>query len=156
MYLRSNHAPCVALAARRAAATLAELNHCHVMSVIELRSDRAWHGDARGSIETRKLMETKDVAQARIATTNAIVEYMHGDGSTTPRDTLGHAAAIAQVLADAGLLINPRFQVAISPQRLNELKHAEVTLGALEAGGVDSWEGYDDSISALHKDDVVE
>lgn len=104
-------------------------------------------------------METEDVAQARIAVTNAVVDYMHGEGSTTLRDTLGHATAIAQVLADAGLLINPRFQVAISPQRLNELKHAEVTLAALEAGGVDNWEGYDDSIAELHsagKDAVFE
>jgi hypothetical protein len=95
-------------------------------------------------------METEDVAQARIAVTDAIVDYMHGEGSTTARDTLGHATAIAQVLGNAGLLINPRFQVAISPQRLNELKHAEANLAALEAAGVDNWEGYDDAVAATH------
>lgn len=99
---------------------------------------------------------TEDQVQARIATTNALVDYMHGEGSTQPRDTLAHATAMAQALLDAGLLINPRFQVAISPTRLNALKHAEVTLGALEAAGVDNWEHYGDAIAALHDDDVVE
>lgn len=101
-------------------------------------------------------METEDAVQARIAASNAIVDYMHGEGSQVARDTLAHATAIAQVLLDAGLLINRRFQVAISPQRLNELKHAEVTLSALEAAGVGNWEGYDDAIAALHSEDVVE
>lgn len=89
-------------------------------------------------------------AQARIAATNAIVDYMHGEGSNVARDTLEHATAIAQALLDAGLLIDRRFQIAITPARLNELKHAEVTLGALEAAGVDNWEGYDDAIAELH------
>lgn len=100
--------------------------------------------------------EAQAQAQARIAATNAIVDYMHGEGSNVVRDTLGHATAIAQVLLDAGLLIDRKFQVAITPERLNELKHAEVTLGALEAAGVDNWEGYDDALAALHRDDVVE
>lgn len=99
---------------------------------------------------------TEEQAQARITATNVIVEYMHGDGSTTARDTLGHATAIAQKLSDEGLLIDRKFQVAISPTRLNELKHAEVTLAALEAAGVDNWEHYDDAIATLHSDDVVE
>ena len=81
---------------------------------------------------------------------NVIVDYMHGEGSTTPHDTLGHATLIAQKLSDAGLLISPSHEVAISPERLNELKHAEVTLGALEAAGVDNWEGYGDAIAELH------
>lgn len=95
--------------------------------------------------------ETEDVVQARIAATNAIVDYMHGDGSATPKDTLGHAVAIAQALVDAKLLINRQFQVAISPTRLNELKHAEAKLHALEAGGVDNWEGYDDALTLLRE-----
>lgn len=90
--------------------------------------------------------------QARMATTNSIVEYMHGEGSQVSRDTLGHATAIAQILLDAGLLIDRRFQVAITPTRLNELKHAETTLGALEAAGVDNWEHYDDALAELHSD----
>lgn len=89
-------------------------------------------------------------AQARIAATNALVDYMHGEGSNVARDTLAHATAMAQVLLDAGLLIDRRFQVAITPERLNELKHAEVTLGALEAAGVDNWEHYGDAVAELH------
>lgn len=95
-------------------------------------------------------------AQARIAATNAIVDYMHGEGSQVARDTLAHAIAIAQVLLDAGLLIDRKFQVAITPARLNALKHAEVTLAALEAAGVDNWEHYDDALATLHDDDAVE
>jgi hypothetical protein len=98
-------------------------------------------------------METEEQAQARITATRVIVDYLHGDGSTTPRDTLGHATAIAQILLNEGLLIDRKFQVAISPTRLNELKHAETTLGALEAGGVDNWDGYDDAIQQLHSAD---
>jgi hypothetical protein len=94
--------------------------------------------------------------QARMTATNVIVDYMHSEGSNVARDTLGHAAAIAQVLLDAGVLIDRKFQVAISPTRLNELKHAEVTLTALEAAGVNNWEHYGDALAALHEDDVVE
>jgi hypothetical protein len=101
-------------------------------------------------------VETEDAVQARIAAANAIVDYMHGEGSQVARDTLSHATAIAQVLLDAGLLINRQFQVAISPTRLNELKHAEVTLSALEAAGVDNWEYYGDALAALCSEDVVE
>lgn len=97
-----------------------------------------------------------DNAQARMTVTGKIVEYLHGEGSLVPLDTAGHASAIAQQLSNAGLLIDPSFQVAISPERLNELKHAEVTLAALSAAGVNNWEGYDDAISSLHSDDVVE
>lgn len=95
-------------------------------------------------------------AQARMTATGVIIDYLHGDGSLTPRDTAGHAVEIANALGEAGLLIDPGYQVAITPERLNELKHAEVTLGALEAAGVDNWEGYGDAIAALHEDDVVE
>lgn len=141
---------CVAPTAPYAAVTRVERWRCRAGVATALSSARAWGDVARGSRETRSPVQTEDVAQARIATTNVIVDYMHGEGSTTARDTLGHATAIAQVLTDAGLLINPRFQVAISPQRLNELKHAEVTLAALEAAGVDNWEHYDDAIAELH------
>lgn len=89
-------------------------------------------------------------AYAQMTAANVIVDYMHGDGSTTLQDTLGHATGIARKLSEAGLLIAPTHEVAISPERLNELKHAEVTLGALEAAGVDNWEGYDDAIAELH------
>jgi hypothetical protein len=99
---------------------------------------------------------TEEQAQARITAANLIVDYMHGEGSLVAQDTLGHATAIAAKLSAEGLLIDRKFQVAISPARLNELKHAEVTLGALEAAGVDNWEHYDDAIAALHSDDVVE
>lgn len=95
-------------------------------------------------------METEEQAQARITATRVIVDYIHGEGSTIPRDTLAHATAIAQTLLDAGLLIDRKFQVAISPARLNELKHAEVTLTALTAAGVNDWEGYDDALLELH------
>lgn len=97
-----------------------------------------------------------DNAPARMVATAIIVNYIHGDGSTTERDTVGHAAEIAHTLASAGLLIDPSVQVAITPERLNELKHAEATLGALEAAGVDNWEHYDDALAGLHDGDVVE
>lgn len=94
--------------------------------------------------------------QARMTAANVIVDYMHGEGSQVPRDTLAHSAAIAQALLDAGLLIDRKFQVAVTPTRLNELKHAEATLAALEAAGVDNWEGYDDALATTHVDDIVE
>ena len=97
-----------------------------------------------------------DNAQARMTVTGKIVEYLHGEGSLVPLDTAGHASAIAQVLSNAGLLIDPSFQVAISPERLNEFKHAETTLAALGVAGVDNWEGYDDAIASLHNEDLVE
>lgn len=81
---------------------------------------------------------------------NVMVGYMHGEGSTISRDTAGHATAIASLLSEAGLLIARGHEVAISPERLNELKHAEATLAALTAAGVDNWEGYDDAIAELH------
>lgn len=88
--------------------------------------------------------------QACMTATNVIVDYLHGKGSQVARDSLGHAAEIAQALLDAGLLIDRKFQVAVAPARLNELKHAEVTLAALEAAGVDNWEGYDDALTELY------
>jgi len=91
-----------------------------------------------------------DNAQARMTATGKIVEYLHGEGSLIPRDTAGHATEIAQVLSNAGLLIDPGYQVAISPDRLNELKHAEVMLAALNAAGVDNWDGYDNAMFKLH------
>lgn len=103
------------------------------------------------------MTESNDTqAQAQMTVANLIVEYMHGDGSITPQDTLGHATLIARKLSEAGLLISPAHEVAISPERLNELKHAEVELAALAAAGVDNWEHYDDALSALHDDDVVQ
>lgn len=103
------------------------------------------------------MTESSDTqAFAQMTAANLIVDYMHGEGSTTLRDTLGHATLIARKLSEAGLLIAREHEVAISPERLNELKHAEVTLAALEAAGVDNWEHYDDAIAALHEDDVVE
>ena len=102
------------------------------------------------------MTEDEYVAQARVTATNVIVDYLHGEGSQVARDSLSHAAEIAAKLGEAGLLIDRKFQVAISPTRLNTLKHAEVTLAALEAAGVDNWEGFDDAMSSLHSDDVVE
>lgn len=148
---------CAAPAARRDAVTRVARRHSPTGAVTESSSVRACCDDARGSSATRTgsravtdAQHDEDQVQARIAATNALVDYMHGEGSEVARDTLAHATAMAQVLLDAGLLINPRFQVAISPTRLNALKHAEVTLGALEAAGVDNWEGYDDAITELH------
>lgn len=89
-------------------------------------------------------------AQAQMSAAQVIVDYMHGEGSTTLQDTLGHANLIARKLSEAGLLISRAHEVAISPERLNELKHAEVKLSALEAGGVDNWEGYDDSMHEIY------
>lgn len=86
-------------------------------------------------------------AQARMTAASIIVGYMHGPGSEILRDTLGHASAIADELSASGMLIDPSYQVAITPERLNELKHAEATLAALEAGGVDNWDGYANSIA---------
>lgn len=89
-------------------------------------------------------------AQARMTVTSVIINYLHGDGSVTERDTAGHATEIAHALGEAGLLIDPGYQVAITPERLNELKHAEATLAALVAAGVDNWEHYDDAVAELH------
>lgn len=89
-------------------------------------------------------------AQARMTATQVIIDYLQGPGSLVARDTAGHAVEIAHALGEAGLLIDPSFQVAITPERLNELKHDEATLGALHAGGVDNWEHYGDAIAELH------
>lgn len=124
----------------------------------ERSSVRAWCDAARGSSVTsrRKSQVSDDNAQARMTATSIIVGYMHGPGSEILRDTLGHATAIADELNASGLLIDPGHQVAITPERLNELKHDEATLDALHAAGVDNWEGYDDALAALHVDDVAE
>lgn len=37
--------------------------------------------------------------------------------------------------------------VTLFAARYNELVEAELTLRALEAGGVDNWEGYDEALS---------
>lgn len=103
------------------------------------------------------MTETSDTqAFAQMSVSTAIVDYLQGEGSTIARDTLEHANAIAQKLSALGLLIAPDREVAISPERLNELKHAEVTLAALDAAGVDNWEHYDDAVAAMYKDDVVQ
>lgn len=91
-------------------------------------------------------------AFAQMAAANTIVDYMHGEGSTTLLDTLGHATAIARKLSDAGMLLSLTHEVAISPERLNELKHAEAILAALEAAGVDNWDGYGDAILNVDTD----
>ncbi|MHC4296471.1 MAG: hypothetical protein ACYS7Y_04150 [Planctomycetota bacterium] len=40
----------------------------------------------------------------------------------------------------------------ISPQRITELLDAEAKLQALEAGGVDNWEGYSEALREYHKE----
>lgn len=143
--------PCVVQTARRVEVTRVDPPRCPTEGATALRSARAWDGVARGSYVTRKRAQVSDDnAQARMVATAIIINYMHGDGSTIERDTAGHATEIAHALVSAGLLIDPSFQVAITPERLNELKHAEATLGALEAAGVDNWEGYDDAVAELH------
>jgi len=44
----------------------------------------------------------------------------------------------------------------ISSQRLKELERTEKKLQALEAGGVDNWENYDDSLEAYHAEHELE
>ncbi len=40
--------------------------------------------------------------------------------------------------------------IVLTPERYNILIDAEKTLVALEAGGVDNWEGYHDSIATYY------
>ena len=42
--------------------------------------------------------------------------------------------------------------VEISPERYQELLDAERLLNALEAAGVDNWEGYDAAVESLDED----
>lgn len=44
----------------------------------------------------------------------------------------------------------------ISEERLKELEDAEAKLLALEAGGVDNWEGYGLSLEHYHKEKEIE
>jgi len=46
--------------------------------------------------------------------------------------------------------------MSISKQRLKELERAELKLNALEAGGVDNWEGYDYSLEGYHAENELE
>ena len=43
----------------------------------------------------------------------------------------------------------------ISEKRLQELEMAESKLDALEAGGVDNWAGYDDSLAEYRKENEL-
>lgn len=136
--------------------TRARQAHCYVVDATARRIARAWDDDARGwrvTSQQRMSQVSKINAQARMTAAATILSYLHGDGSQTPRDTAGHATEIAHTLGAAGLLIDPSYQVAITPERLNELKHAEETLAALAAAGVDNWEGYDDAVAEIHSVD---
>ncbi len=44
----------------------------------------------------------------------------------------------------------------ISDKRLRELYNAESKLNALEAGGVDNWDFYDDSLKEWHEENKIE
>lgn len=46
--------------------------------------------------------------------------------------------------------------MTISNKRLKELERAERKLQALEAGGVDNWEWYGESLSEFHKEEGIE
>ncbi len=43
--------------------------------------------------------------------------------------------------------------VTISKERYEELREAERTLNALQAAGVDNWEGYEYAMSECYEDD---
>ena len=43
--------------------------------------------------------------------------------------------------------------VTITAKEYEELKKAQATLDALEAGGVDNWEGYGEALSSLPDED---
>jgi hypothetical protein len=46
--------------------------------------------------------------------------------------------------------------MAITAERIKELERAEAKLNALEAGGVDNWEGYDFAMEAIRAEDEYE
>ena len=46
--------------------------------------------------------------------------------------------------------------MSISEKRLKELERAEAKLNALEAGGVDNWEGYGESLQSYHEENELE
>ncbi|QDP66007.1 MAG: hypothetical protein GOVbin631_68 [Prokaryotic dsDNA virus sp.] len=46
-------------------------------------------------------------------------------------------------------------ETKISAKRLKELERIEAKLAALEAGGVDNWEGYDISLEPFRKEDEI-
>jgi len=46
--------------------------------------------------------------------------------------------------------------MSLSQTRIEELEKAEQKLNALEAGGVDNWDGYDDSLVDFRKDEAIE
>lgn len=46
--------------------------------------------------------------------------------------------------------------MTISAQRLKELERAEAKLNALEAGGVDNWEWYGESLKEYRKENEIE
>ncbi len=46
--------------------------------------------------------------------------------------------------------------IQISKKELDELRDAQAKLEALEAGGVDNWEWYDESLKAYHAQKALE
>jgi hypothetical protein len=44
----------------------------------------------------------------------------------------------------------------MTPERIRELERAERVLGALQAGGVDNWDGYDSALRAIRQQDEIE
>lgn len=46
--------------------------------------------------------------------------------------------------------------VKISARRLKELERAQAKLNALEAGGVDNWEWYSESLKGFHQEERLE
>ena len=46
--------------------------------------------------------------------------------------------------------------MSLSAKRLKELERAEAKLNALEAGGVDNWEWYGESLKSYHEENELE
>lgn len=46
--------------------------------------------------------------------------------------------------------------MALTAERIKELERAELKLNALEAGGVDNWEGYDFAMEAIRAEQDYE
>lgn len=98
------------------------------------------------------MTDRESTVQARMSVANIIVDYMHNEGSQVARSTHDHAVAIAERLGTEGFLIHPSFDVAVDVVRYQSLEADQQLLGALQATGVDNWEGYGDALRKLRSD----
>ena len=46
-------------------------------------------------------------------------------------------------------------QIAVDVKRLNELEKIEKMMRCLEAGGVDNWDNYCDSLAPMHREELI-